>query len=626
MTRPLSCLPVTAAGDRVAFTCNGDIGRRRRVSRRVAPLGAPRAARRRLGEGRLRAAGAVRLLHGARRRRRTRRLRDPGVRVAGRAVTTVEGLDADAARRARGRLRRPRRVAMRLLHPRDRRARRRPHARRRGRPGGSISTGRSPPTCAAARAGRRSTRRSATSATTRRPRRRTQRRRRAPGRARRRGRRSASARRSRSAKAVSPTTARRGTRWSRCRCPPAPRRRRPRRPACSGSWPSRCTRPRTVAAKVQGRRTTADLTLAVGRFPPLPAGGVRLVTGWVEPAYLEPDASWCEPGGIPASPLANGGAFGGKETLGGRRAPPASWPTAPGARCACSSRARTSCGWGPNDHRSRPPRCSTAPSWRCDGVVVGRPRRHLRQPVDWPYRVDESGTWERRVGCRAHRPRRTSAPSGSPNGSSCWRERWPRPGPTGPSSLGDERVARTLLDTCARAASGALAGARVELDEAGTIARVRVRVAAGDPLDDVVLRSYSVGAAHMALGWVLTEGIAVDPDTGEVHDLTIRSFGVIRAKDTPPIDVEIVDDAGPALARSSDAVFAAVAAAAWNALSRVESERVPSGSPPGTRLPRAAPSLGLCRPRSRRPRPPRRAPRSMRMLTTSTHSEATRTR
>ena len=58
----------------------------------------------------------------------------------------------------------------------------------------------------------------------------------------------------------------------------------------------------------------------------------------------------------------------------------------------------------------------------------------------------------------------------------------------------------------------------------------------------VVLRSYAIGAAHMALGWVLTEGLAVDPETGEVHDLTIRSFGILRAKDTPPIDVEIVDD------------------------------------------------------------------------------------
>ena len=51
---------------------------------------------------------------------------------------------------------------------------------------------------------------------------------------------------------------------------------------------------------------------AAARFPTCPVGGVRLATSWVEPAYLEPDASWCEPGGEPASPLANGGAFGGK--------------------------------------------------------------------------------------------------------------------------------------------------------------------------------------------------------------------------------------------------------------------------------------------------------------------------
>ncbi len=48
------------------------------------------------------------------------------------------------------------------------------------------------------------------------------------------------------------------------------------------------------------------------RMPPCPPAGVQLATQWVEPAYLEPDASWCAPGGEPASPLANAGAFGGK--------------------------------------------------------------------------------------------------------------------------------------------------------------------------------------------------------------------------------------------------------------------------------------------------------------------------
>ncbi len=91
--------------------------------------------------------------------------------------------------------------------------------------------------------------------------------------------------------------------------------------------------------------------------------------------------------------------------------------------------------------------------------------------------------------------------------------------------------------------------------------RIRVRVAAGDPLDQVVLRSYAIGAAHMAYGWVTSEGLSVDAD-GEVHDLTIRSFGVPRAVDTPPIDVEI-DPTPGAPVNGSDAVFAAVAAAVW---------------------------------------------------------------
>jgi CO/xanthine dehydrogenase Mo-binding subunit len=77
----------------------------------------------------------------------------------------------------------------------------------------------------------------------------------------------------------------------------------------------------------------------------------------------------------------------------------------------------------------------------------------------------------------------------------------------------------------------------------------------------------------MALGWVLTESLTVAPDTAEVLDLTIRSFGVIRAKDTPPISVTIVDDVRPPLARASDAVFVAVAAATWNAVAAADGAR-----------------------------------------------------
>ena len=102
------------------------------------------------------------------------------------------------------------------------------------------------------------------------------------------------------------------------------------------------------------------------------------------------------------------------------------------------------------------------------------------------------------------------------------------------------------------------ATAAAEIGDDGTI---RVTVRCGDPLDMVVLRSYCIGAAHMALGWVTSEGISIGHD-GVPHDLTMRSFGVLRAVDTPPIEVTIEPDDGPPV-NGSDAVFAAVALAAW---------------------------------------------------------------
>jgi CO/xanthine dehydrogenase Mo-binding subunit len=119
--------------------------------------------------------------------------------------------------------------------------------------------------------------------------------------------------------------------------------------------------------------------------------------------------------------------------------------------------------------------------------------------------------------------------------------------------------------------TGAIGDARVHVDAArGVITRVEVQVDAGDPLDDVVLRSYCIGATHMALGWVCTEGLAVDPETGAVLDLTIRSFGIVRPAVVPPVDVTIVAGDGPPRAQASDAVFAAVAAATWNALADLD--------------------------------------------------------
>jgi CO/xanthine dehydrogenase Mo-binding subunit len=116
------------------------------------------------------------------------------------------------------------------------------------------------------------------------------------------------------------------------------------------------------------------------------------------------------------------------------------------------------------------------------------------------------------------------------------------------SALGDAPDRVTTPD-------GATAEATVTADG------LTVRVRAGTPLDTVVFRSYCIGAAHMALGWVRSEGIAVDAE-GEPQDLTIRSFGILRAVDMPAVDVDIEPDASPPV-NGSDAVFAAVAAATW---------------------------------------------------------------
>ena len=292
-------------------------------------------------------------------------------------------------------------------------------------------------------------------------------------------------------------------------------------PNPAGGWAvaETLTEARAKAAKVQGRRTSVDPT------PPLdlPPGdwALTLRTSWVEPAYLEPDASWCEPGGEPANPLGNGGAFGGK----------ADSPAPAAARALA-------------DEHQRPVRVLLS---REDVVRLG-PKR---PPVAAGIRADGTGTMRvvstpGLVVPDAFEVEHVDVP-GPPTSAAVRAAGWAE------AALLQAGVARTADVT---APNGARASAA--FDEDGSI---RVTVECGDPIDEVVLRSYCVGAAHMALGWVRSEGIHVDP-AGEPHDLTIRSFGILRAKDMPDVSVDITpSDAEPV--NGSDAVFAAVAAAAW---------------------------------------------------------------
>ena len=326
---------------------------------------------------------------------------------------------------------------------------------------------------------------------------------------------------------------------------------------------------RTAAGKVQGRRTTVADEPPLP-LPALPAGGVRLVTGWVEPAYLEPDASWCAPACVPASTLANGGAFGGKAAS---VAPAAARELADAfGRTVRTVFAREDVvRLGPK----RPPIAATAVAH--DGRIVLRGVAADAFPaVPTPYAVELDVQWNhesvngppvssalRAVGLAEQ----TVLVEGAIEAAG-----WDRQ----VLLAHDPRAAAVLLDTVAMSVSGAVAGARVDINaDSGAVESVHVRVDAGDPLDEIVLRSYVIGAVHMALGWVLTEGLTVDPERGEVLDLTIRSFGIIRPKAMPPVTVEVVssDDGEPARAGASDATFAAVAAAAWNAVTTADGLR-----------------------------------------------------
>jgi aerobic-type carbon monoxide dehydrogenase small subunit (CoxS/CutS family) len=306
---------------------------------------------------------------------------------------------------------------------------------------------------------------------------------------------------------------------------------------------------RKLAANVHGRRTTAPDRPPLP-LPALPVGGVRLATSWCEPAYLEPDASWCEPGGAPAMVLANGGAFGAKL---GSPAPRAARALADhlGRSVRVVFSREDVVRHGPK----RPPMAATAvldgDTLRVEGTVVGMVAAfEVDRPS--PYRIAQRCVWRtavvpgpavsadlRAVGLAE----RAVLLEGALDVAGAERN----------ELLADDRAGSVLLDTCVVVPGDAMAGARVQFDPTtGALMRVEVRVAAGDPLD---------------------ESVAVDEVTGEVLDLTIRSFGVIRAKDTPPIEITIVDDPGAARPRASDAVFAAVAAAAWNAVTVVDGTR-----------------------------------------------------
>jgi aerobic-type carbon monoxide dehydrogenase small subunit (CoxS/CutS family) len=306
---------------------------------------------------------------------------------------------------------------------------------------------------------------------------------------------------------------------------------------------------RANAGQVPGRRSGQLLRYPV-EVPP-GAWDFTLQTTWVEPAYLEPDSSWCVPGGQPAHPAGNGGAFGGKVAS-----------PAPAAARALA------------DRYQRPVQVV----FSREDVVRRGPKR---PPVAAGMRVDATGCLHLLSAPGVAESARTLAPGlevtemggvvGPPVSAAIraagWAEAAVLVAAARALAAGQVPTAGGAGCAAVTAPEGGWAEAKVNVDGDGCPLGVEVTVRCGDPLDETVLRSYITGAAHMALGWVCSEGIAVGED-GVPEDLTIRSFGILPARATPPIAVHPEPGVGPGGApgepvRGSDAAFAAVAAATW---------------------------------------------------------------
>jgi len=291
---------------------------------------------------------------------------------------------------------------------------------------------------------------------------------------------------------------------------------------------------RRAATGRQGRNSTVALHHPVA----LPEGRFDLVlqTTWVEPAYLEPDASWCAPGALPASPAGNGGAFGAK------------------ARSVVAEDAAALAVERGTDVRVR---------WTREAVVL---RGEKRPPLALGLRSD--GTGVVRLGWTPGSPPladvRAAISAVAPGVAvEVVEVRGPRVG-TSHRGAGTAEVLAGLAvlaaspeGVCAvTTPSGATASVGVRPDGA-----FEVVLDAGAPLCVATTRSYAIGAVHQGYSMVTTEGIALDDD-GTPVDLTIRSFGVTPARSFPHVDVDVGHGTSSPVAVGT-AVFAATLAAVW---------------------------------------------------------------
>ena len=81
--------------------------------------------------------------------------------------------------------------------------------------------------------------------------------------------------------------------------------------------------------------------------------------------------------------------------------------------------------------------------------------------------------------------------------------------------------------------------------ESGKIERVVAAHDVGRAMNPTLCEGQIEGSIHMGLGYALTEDFPSDPTTGFPTNMTLRSLGILRAKDVPPMDVILVERPQP---------------------------------------------------------------------------------
>ncbi|MFZ8998419.1 MAG: molybdopterin cofactor-binding domain-containing protein [Ilumatobacteraceae bacterium] len=103
--------------------------------------------------------------------------------------------------------------------------------------------------------------------------------------------------------------------------------------------------------------------------------------------------------------------------------------------------------------------------------------------------------------------------------------------------LGDPAHPNPTIHSCFSYAAQMVVADR----ETGAIERIVAVHDVGRAVNPMLVEGQIQGSVHMGLGYALSEDFPTDPDTGFPTNTTLRSLGILRAKDVPEIEVRIVE-------------------------------------------------------------------------------------